>query len=126
MPENQERWLFALTLASAAAVLVSIAAAETLLALTCLLWIALRPGPLTWPGYFVPLCAFMVTTILALLMSPEPAAGRAAIYKFWLFTMGLLAANFVTTPARARISHALLLSIAAVTALLGLFQFAVA
>jgi hypothetical protein len=124
MPENHERWLFVLTLASAAAVLVSIAAAETLLALTCLLWIALRPGPLTWPSYFVPLCAFMATTILALLMSPEPAAGRAAIYKFWLFAMGLLAANFVTTPARARISHTLLLSIAAVTALLGLFQFA--
>src|SRR6516165_1927288 len=124
MPENHERWLFALTLASAAAVLVSIAAAETLLALTCLAWIALRPQPFTWPSYFVPLCAFMATTIVALLMSPEPAAGRAAIYKFWLFTMGLLAANFVTTPARARISHTLLLSIASVTALLGLLQFA--
>jgi O-antigen ligase len=125
MPENHERWLFALTLSSAAAVLVSIAAAETLLALTCVLWIALRPGPLKWPGYFVPLCAFMAATILSLLMSPEPAAGRAAIYKFWLFAMGVLAANFVTTPARARRSHQLLLSIAAVTSLLGLYQFAI-
>jgi O-antigen ligase len=123
MPENHERWLFALTLASAAAVLVSIAAAETLLALTCLLWIALRPQPLTWPSYFVPLCAFMAATVLSLLMSPEPAAGRAAIYKFWLFAMGLLAANFVTTPARARTSHALLLTVAAATALVGLVQF---
>src|SRR5262245_38907410 len=82
MPENRERYLFALTLSSAAAVLVSIAAAETLLAITCLVWIVERPKPFVWPSYFTPLCAFMVTTAFSLAMSPEPAFGRAAIYKF--------------------------------------------
>src|SRR5215475_1189206 len=98
MPENRERYLFALTLSSAAAVLVSIAAAETLLAITCLVWIVVRPRPLIWPSYFTPLCAFMVTTAFSLAMSPEPAFGRAAIYKFWLFSMSLLATNFINTP----------------------------
>ena len=125
MLEKDESWLFALTLATAAAVLVSIAAAETLLALTCLVWIVKRPAPSVWPSYFVPLCAFMATTGLALWMSPQPAAGRAVVYKFWLFTMCFLAANFVTTPARARLSHATLLTVAAVTSCVGLGQFAV-
>jgi putative inorganic carbon (HCO3(-)) transporter len=124
MPENRERYLFALTLSSAAAVLVSIAAAETLLAITCLVWIVVRPRPFVWPSYFTPLCAFMVTTAFSLAMSPEPAFGRAAIYKFWLFSMGLLAANFINTPWRARFSHALLLTFAAATSILGLVQFA--
>lgn len=124
MPETRERWLFALTLASAVAVLVSIAAAETLLAIACLAWIVLQPRPIIWPSYFVPLCAFMAATVLALLMSPEPALGRAAIYKFWLFTMGFLAANSITTASRARLAHALLLTVAAGTAVFGLVQFA--
>jgi hypothetical protein len=41
----------------------------------------------------IPLCAFMVTTILALLMSPQPDVGMGAVRKFVLFTMGILAAN---------------------------------
>lgn len=124
MPENRERYLFALTLSSAAAVLVSIAAAETLLAITCLFWIVMRPKPFVWPSYFIPLCALVVTTALSLAMSPEPVFGRAAIYKFWLFSMGLLAANFINTPWRARFSHKLLLTFAAATSILGVFQFA--
>jgi O-antigen ligase len=125
MSENRDRWLFGLTLASAAATLVSIAAAETLLAIACLTWIVIRPRVFVWPSYFIPLCAFMATTTLALFMSPQPALGRAVIYKFWLFTMGLLAANFVSAPERARKSHSILLSVAAVTALYALFQFVV-
>src|SRR4051812_40630304 len=85
MPENRERWLFALTLASAAAALVSIAAAETLLAIACLTWIMIRPAKVVWPSYFIPLCAFMGTTVLALIVSPQPLSGRAVVYKFWLF-----------------------------------------
>jgi O-antigen ligase len=126
MPEKPQWWLFASTLAAAAAVLVSIAAAETLLAIACLAWIIRRPSPLTFPSYFVPLAAFMVTTSLSLVMSPEPAFGRAAIYKFWLFTMGLLAANSVTTPVRARVAHATLLIVAGAASLYGLVQFAIA
>src|SRR5215471_9590755 len=110
MPENRDRWLFGLTLASASATLVSIAAAETLLVIACLTWLVIRPRGFVWPSYFIPLCAFMVTTILALWISPEPAVGRGAIYKFWLFTMGLLAANFVRDPGRTRKSVTILLT----------------
>jgi hypothetical protein len=40
--------------------------------------------------------------------------------------MGLLAANFVSAPDRARKSHSILLSVAAVTSLYALYQFVVA
>ena len=125
MPANRDSWVFVLTLTSAAAVLVSIAAAETLLAIACLGWIALRPKPVVWPSYFVPLCAFMLTTVLALLMSPQPSAGMAAVRKFVLFSMGFLAANLVTTPGRARIAHGTLIAVATAASLLALGQFVV-
>src|SRR5215472_18189252 len=66
MPESRDRWLFAITLASAAAVLVSIAAAETLLAMAALGWLLVRPGPIVWPSYSLPLAAFMITTVVSL------------------------------------------------------------
>src|SRR5438105_5517035 len=126
MPEKRDSWLFAMTLASAAAVLISIAAAETFLAIACLGWLLVRPGRVIWPSYVVPLVAFMVTTALSLLMSPEPEIGMASVRKFVLFGMGLLAANFVNTPARARISHGVLLTVAAIAGILGLVQFSIA
>jgi putative inorganic carbon (hco3(-)) transporter len=48
------------------------------------------------------------------------------VRKFVLFTMGLLAANLVSTPWRARMSVRVLLSIAAATSVYGLVQFIVA
>src|SRR5262249_30636012 len=125
MPENRDRWLFGLTLASASATLVSIAAAETLLVIACLTWLVIRPRGFVWPSYFIPLCAFMVTTILALWISPEPTVGRGAIYKFWLFAMGLLAANFVSDPERTRRSVTILLAVASIASIYALFQFVI-
>jgi len=100
---NRDSVVFALTLMSATAILVSIAAAQTLLAMACLAAILRRPQPMVWPSYVIPLCAFMLTTVLALLMSPQPEVGMSAVRKFVLFTMGLLAANLVTSPWRARV-----------------------
>src|SRR5438045_9299656 len=91
MPEKRDSWLFAVTLASAAAVLISIAAAETLLAIACLGWLLLRPGRIIWPSYVVPLLAFMATTALSLMMSPQPEIGMSFVRKLVLFLMGLLA-----------------------------------
>jgi O-antigen ligase len=108
---------------SAAAVLVSIAGAETLLAIACVAWIAHRPRVVNWPSYFLPLCAFMMATVLALIMSPEPGVGTAAVRKFVLFTMGLLAANLVRTPARARTAIATLLVVATATSVFAIVQF---
>jgi O-antigen ligase len=123
MSPSRDSWVFALTLISAAAVLVSIAAAETFLAMACVAAIVRRPHPVVLPSYVIPLCVFMAATILALFMSPQPEAGAGAVRKFVLFTMGLLAANLVTTPWRARVSIGVLLSVAAATSLYALVQF---
>ena len=77
MPETRDRWLFAVTLASAAMVLVSIAAAESLLAMAALGWLLVRPGRMIWPSYAVPLAAFMLTTVISLAMSPQPEIGMS-------------------------------------------------
>ena len=126
MPRRRDSWVFGLTLASAAAVLVSIAASQTLLAMACLAALIVRPRPVVWPSYVVPLCAFMGTTVLALWMSPEPEIGTAVVRKFVLFTMGLLACFLVTTPERARISIKALIVVAAGTSLYAFFQFGTA
>src|SRR5436190_20144246 len=106
MPRSGDTWIFALTQMAATAVLVSIAGAETLLAMACVAWMFQRPRPIVLPSYFIPLCAFMATTVIALLMSPQPEVGMSAVRKFVLFAMGFLAANLITTPARATISAA--------------------
>ena len=126
MSATRDSWMFALTVSTAAAVLVSIAAAETLLAIACVVWLAQRQHPIVWPSYVLPLCAFMATTTLALLMSPQPEIGTAVVRKFVLFAMGLLAANFVTTSARARFAHRLLLAVAGVTSGVAIAQFTIA
>lgn len=123
MSEKRDSWIFALTAASAAAVLVSIAAAEILLAAACLAWLAIRPGRIVWPGYTLPLLAFMATTLLSLAMSSQPEAGLGAVRKFVLFSMGLLAANFITTEWRARVSYGALLIVATITSAVALGQF---
>jgi len=124
MRGSRDFWLFGLTLASAASALVSIAAAETLLAIACLCWLILRPARVIWPSYTLPLAAFMATTVLSLTMSPQPEIGMASVRKFVLFSMAFLAANFVTTPSRARTSCKVLLIVGAVAAILALVQFA--
>ncbi len=125
MPGNRDSWVFGLVLASAAAVLVSIAGAETLLAAACLGWLISRPRKLIWPSYVIPLLAFMATTVLSLLMSADPGSGLPPVRKFVLFSMGLLAANLVDTPWRARASHAVLLAVAAGASTFALIQFGI-
>src|SRR5262245_49818313 len=120
---KREPWIFGLTAASAVAVLVSIAAAEILLAMACLAWLILRPRRMVWPGYIVPLFAFMATTVLSLAMSSEPSVGTGVVRKFVLFAMGLLAANFVIDDERARVCYTALLGVAAITSLAAIGQF---
>src|SRR6185295_17599426 len=82
------------------------------------------PVPARLPTYFVPLVAFMAATLLSLAMSPQPGIGRAQINKFVLFAMGLLAANFITTPRRAKTAYAVLLVVAAAGSAVAIVQFA--
>jgi len=126
MPGRRELWIFILTVATAAAVLVSIAGAETLLAIACLAWLIAGPRRILWPGYVVPLCAFMALTVVSLVASPQPEIGMGVVRKFVLFSMGLLAVNFVRTPWRARISHGTLLAVAALASAVAVVQFGLA
>jgi len=112
-----------LTLLSAAASLVSIAASEILLGAACLLWIVIRPRPLILPSYVLPLCAFMATTLLSFAMSPDRSVGEHQIGKFVLFPIGLLAANFVNDSWRIKLTFKMLLIIAAAGSLTALVQF---
>src|SRR4051812_24212942 len=114
---KREPWIFGLTAASAVAVLLSIAASETLLALACLAWLIVRPRRMVWPGYMIPLCVFMATTVLSLAMSSDPSVGTGVVRKFVLFAMGLLAANFVINDERARFCYEGLLGVAAITSI---------
>src|SRR5436309_89647 len=66
----------------------------------------------------------MATTVLSLTMSPQPEIGMGSVRKFVLFAMAFLAANFVTTPSRARTSCKVLLIAGAAGATLALVQFA--
>lgn len=130
MRRDGEEVVFWLIAASAASALVSIVAMEILLGAAVLGWILLwvfkRPVPFRLPSYFVPLLAFVATTLLSLAFSPDPATGRHQIEKVVLFPMGLLAAAFVTSASRAENAYKLLLGVAVVSAATAIFQFGMA
>jgi O-antigen ligase len=123
MRSPRESWIFTLTLLSAAAALVSIAASEILLAGACLLWIVIRPRPVQMPAYTLPLVAFMLTTVLSFAMSPDRSVGGHQIGKFVLFPMGLLAANFISDFGRVKLTFKILLVVAAVGSATSIVQF---
>jgi O-antigen ligase len=126
MRRDIEDVVFWLTAASAAASLISIVAMEILLGAAVLLWIVKRPVPLRWPSYFLPLAVLIGTTLLSLVFSPDPGGGWHPIEKVVLFPMGLLAAAFVTTEARAKNAYKLLLAAAVASAVVAIVQFGVA
>ena len=123
MRSPREWWIFTLTVLSAAAALVSIAASEILLAGACLLWIVIRSGPVGIPAYALPLIAFMVTTVLSFAMSPDRSIGGHQLGKFVLFPIGLLAANFIRDSGRVKVTFKLLLVVAAAGSATSIVQF---
>jgi len=130
MRRNGEEVVFWLTASTAAASLISVAAMETLLGAAVLGWILLwvfkRPVRLRLPSYYIPLAAFILTTLLSLAFSPDPWTGEHQIGKFVLFPMGLLAAAFVTSESRAVNAYKLLLAVAVVSAATAIIQFGIA
>jgi len=130
MRRNGEEVVFWLTASTAAASLISVAAMETLLGAAVLGWILLwvfkRPVPLRLPSYYMPLAAFILTTLLSLAFSPDPWTGEHQIGKFVLYPMGLLAAAFVTSESRAVNAYKLLLAVAVVSAVTAIIQFGIA
>src|SRR5688572_14238455 len=125
MSRSGDRWVFGVIVASAGAVLVSIAASQILLTLALLIWIVWRPSRPQFPPYFVPLLAIMLTTLLSLAFSPEPEIGWGPVRKFVLFSMGVTTAVFVNTPGRARKAISVLILFAASSSVMALVQFGI-
>jgi putative inorganic carbon (hco3(-)) transporter len=123
-PSRREPLIFGLTLSGAAALLVSIAAGEILLAIALAVWFVWHPRRPNLPSFFIPMCAFIVMTFASLAASPDPAIGWA-VRKTIIFAMAVLSATFVTTVWRARTSHAILIAVAAVTSAVGIVQFVI-
>ncbi len=123
MTARADEWMFRLTLVTGAATLVSIAAAQILLALTLTAWVILRPRALRWPAYFLPLAAFAALTLVSLAMSEDPSVGMGPLGKFVLFSMGVLAATFVTNERRLRQTVKVMVTVASAAAVTGLVQF---
>ena len=127
MPGSTESKIAFLTVVSAVLSLVSIAASQTLFAAACLLWIIRRPPNVRWPSHLIPLAAYMVTSVISLAMSPDPSVGIGSVFrKFFLFAMGLLAANAVTSAWRARRAQQALLAVAGAMSFYAIVQFLIA
>jgi O-antigen ligase len=123
MTERSDLWVFRLSLASVSAVLVSIAAAQILLGLSLITWMIWGPRRINWPGYLFPLVAFMLTTLLSLAASPDPGMGLKPVQKFFLFSMGLLAATFLTNERRILMTINAMLIVATVASVAAMVQF---
>lgn len=124
MHSKREPLVFALMVLGAASLLFSIALGEIFLATALVTWAVWQPRRPNLPSFFIPLCAFVATTLVSLLLSPQPAIGWA-IRKTILFAVLFLATTFVTTTSRARTSVAILLGLATITSMVGLVQFAI-
>jgi O-antigen ligase len=112
-----------LAIASAVSILVSIAASQVLLALA--IGVLLLSGlPLGWPRIALPLGLFLAWTLLSLAFSPDPAHGLPQVNKMFVFLTMLTIFSTVRTPREVRILVLAWLGVGAVTAFLGLFQFA--
>lgn len=122
--EQQERILVAFAIGAAAAIHVSIALSQILLAVCILLSLLFR-GKLFFPRIWIPLAAFFFWTALADVFSPDPWGGRAQLKKFFVFF--LIPVVYGAFRERIEKAGALLaawLTAATASGLLGLYQFA--
>ncbi len=83
-PERQNRILFAVAVAAAGLIHVSIAASQIFLGLGLALLLLFR-GKMNFPRVWIPLAAFFFWTALADVLSPDPWGGRAQLKKFFVF-----------------------------------------
>lgn len=104
---NLDPIVFGLTTLAVVLPVISIAASQTFLGLAilgflldCLLN---RRKILRFPPIKLPLLLFVGTTLVSWLVSPEPGIGLPPIYKFWLFAIILLVANYFS---RTRVGRA--------------------
>ena len=82
--DAQNRTLLAVAIGAAGLIPVSIAASQILLGLGILLLLVFRRR-LEFPRIWIPLSLFLMWTVLADVLSPDPWGGRAQIKKFFVF-----------------------------------------
>ena len=120
--ERVARAAFALTFASAAAIMVSIAASQMLMGAA--LAVALLPRQrLRIPPFFRPILLFLAITIISDLASGDPRAGLPQIRKIYVFAIALLAYAFLRRTSQIAALVAAWATLGFASALLGLHQF---
>lgn len=122
--DRMSRAALCLAAASAVTVLVSIAASQLLLAIAfaALLMSGRR---LRLPPVWLPLAVFLAGTLVALLVSEDPSAGRPQIRKLFVFLMLPVVYSSLHSLSHARALVLAWASAASASALLALGQFAV-
>src|SRR5215472_3808055 len=126
MPQTQPfppRLALWLAFASAATILISIAASQTLLALAVIA-LLLSGEKLRWPPIMLPLVLFMVGTVLSLAFSGEITAGLPGVRKFYVFLILLVVFSTLRNLVLARYLMLTWAGLGGVVALRGLVQFA--
>ncbi len=114
------RWL---TFGSAASIVLSIAASQILLALAVVA-LLLSGEKLQLPRIKLPLALFMLGTIVALIFSPDRAAGLVQIRKFYVFLELLIVFSCLRSMAWIRALFLTWAGLAGISGLRGMVQFA--
>lgn len=112
-----------LAMASATAALVSIAASQILLGTAI---VAMLVSRRRWrlPPSWIPLAVFLALTLVSVAASGDPAAGWPQVKKFFVFVTLLLFVSLAPTASDVRRMIAAWTLVSAVSAAIGLFQFA--
>jgi putative inorganic carbon (HCO3(-)) transporter len=117
--------LLAIAIAAAAFIHISIAASQLLLAIGIVLLVSFR-RKLIFPRIWIPLAAFLLWTILADFLSPDPWTGRAQIKKFFVFLfIPLIYGVFVRQFSKAFYLVAAWVAAATASGLWSLVQFCI-
>jgi len=120
--EGVARVAFALTFASAALIMVSIAASQILMGAALAVALLSRQR-LRIPPFFRPILLFLVITVIADLASGDPRAGLPQIRKMYVFAIALLAYAFLRRTSQIAALVAAWATVGFASALLGLRQF---
>lgn len=118
-----ENAAFYLTCASVVSILFSIAVSNILLVLAFAA-LLMSHQRMRFPPFWIPLLLFFAGTIVSLVLSTDPQAGRPAVRKFFVFLIVLVVYSTVRTLDRVRAVMVTAAGIMTFSALWSLVQFA--
>lgn len=126
-PNHLERAAYLSALAFAASLQVSIAAANILLGLTAILWLALvlsRRERIEVPSMFWPLAAYAGLSLVAAVFSIDPTKSLIDSKQLLLFAIVPIAYRLLAGP-RTLVAVDVVISVAALSAAIGIVQFGI-